>query len=299
MTEPELVLEYDGSFAGFLCACADSTRRGEPYPRLVRRASAPGLFEERLSAAKDGAEAASAWRGLVAASGRNAARRVMSAFLSELPGADELAAKAYRTLIAGSAIDIADPESLAFEKAAIRAGKEAERFMGLVRLSELSDGSWYSRIEPACDVLPLIADHFSSRFAPMRFAIHDSKRDRAIVHLPGAQWTIVGGFGLEGPACEIAGSLTGDSPGVPLAGASPDGLSPTEVSPNGREAARNERARRELFSASEYEARALWARYFESIAIRERTNPRLQTSKVPKKHRLCLPEFAPTDAQAK
>lgn len=256
MSGRELSIEHDGTFAGFLCACESSALRGPPFPEPVRAGSSPGLFEERLQAQTDRIEGARLWAGLRAAGGDAGAKAVLCAFLSELPGIDALAAEAYRRLRDGLSLDISIPACLEVEKAARRACKEAERFMGLVRFSELADGSFYSRIEPECEVLPLMAAHFAARFSPMRFAIHDTKRDRALLHEPGKRCVAVTGFGLLGRA---------DNPD-------------------------------DMLSADEPEIRRLWRRYFEAIAIRERANPKLQTSKVPKKHRAFLAEFDPSNA---
>lgn len=247
----DLVIEYDGTFPGFLCACEASALRGPPYPSPRRFDSAPGLFEERLSAGSGEAEGARLWAGLRSRAGAAGSKTLLCAFLSELPGIDAQAAVAYRRLRSGLPLDISEPAGLAVEKAARRACKEAERFMGLIRFSELSDGSFYSRIEPECAVLPLLASHFAARFSPMRFAIHDSKRDKALLHEPGKPCVPVSGFGL------VSREESSDWP----------------------------------LSSEEREVRRLWRLYFDAIAIRERANPRLQTSKVPKKHRSALTEF--------
>jgi len=84
---------------------------------------------------------------------------------------------------------------------------EGHRLCGLVRFSELSDGSWYAPVEPSCDVLVLIADHFAARFGSMSFAIHDLNRGSAIVHAPGRACSLVEGFGLE-PEDGIDGALS-------------------------------------------------------------------------------------------
>jgi hypothetical protein len=45
-------------------------------------------------------------------------------------------------------------------------------------------------------------------------------------------------------------------------------------------------------SGHERDIRAMWRRYFETIAIASRRNPRLQTSKVPLKYRTQFIEFS-------
>jgi probable DNA metabolism protein len=59
--------------------------------------------------------------------------------------------------------DLTDPNVAAVEGAARRTAGEAHRFLGLVRFSELADGTYYAPITPDCDVLRLIAEHFSAK----------------------------------------------------------------------------------------------------------------------------------------
>jgi probable DNA metabolism protein len=129
-----------------------------------------------------------------------------------------------------------------------------------VRFSELTDGSFYAAIEPSCDILGLIGDHFTRRFAPIRFAIHDTRRHSAILHEPGNSWTIIDGFALALPEKSSTGADLLDG----------------------------------HLSAREKEIRAMWRRYFKAIAIGSRTNARLQLSKVPRKYRTGLTEFQET-----
>jgi probable DNA metabolism protein len=66
-----------------------------------------------------------------------------------------------------------------------------------VRFRELADGTWYSDIEPECDVLPLIRHHFAARYPSMSFIIHDIGRGTAIIHVPGEGVSLVEGFSIK------------------------------------------------------------------------------------------------------
>ena len=128
---------------------------------------------------------------------------------------------------------------------------------GLVRFRELRDKSLFASIDTDCDVLALIGDHFASRFPALRWAIRDERRDRAIVHEPGAAWQIGSRLAVE---CAKGGATRqGAAAGLPLA-------------------------------PGEEGIEECWLRYFESIAIEGRKNPRLQTSFMPKKYWKNLPE---------
>lgn len=197
-------LVYDGSFPGFLCALAEAlnlARSGAPPPRIIAREVAPGLFDETVYARRDDARAASLWRRLSRRLGDERARTCLEAFCSDFDGKETaLATVIARAISAGPAIfdDLNDPATLRVAKAAQRARGQAHLISGLVRFAELADGTWYAPIEPDCDVLPLMADHFAARYADMAFAIHDRRRGAALVHEPGKPWAIVEGFEFTG-----------------------------------------------------------------------------------------------------
>lgn len=275
------VLEYDGSFPGFLCALAESlnrTREGGASamqePSLRRAGSCAGLFERVQAVPRDDARARSLWARLSARLGAEVMLTLLEAFSSDLAGADDATAAMARRLWreGSSALDrLAAPEAALLEKAACRTRAEAHLMKGLVRFSELADGSWYAQVEPDCDVLPLIANHFASRFPAMRWAIRDRRRDTAIVHEPGAGWTLAQGLRVGRPA--IGAAERGDAEGQD------DSALP--------------------LSHCELELREAWSGYFRSVAIGERENPALQRSHVPLKYRGGLPEFAGSPPSAR
>jgi len=247
MVEAESTIAHDGSIPGFLCACADMLNAREPIPKIVRADEPEGLFEARCTALRDDDRAMRLWKRLNRRFGPAPLRLLLEAFMSDMPGADSAVACAMRRLwIEGASVlhDLSAASMLMVEKAALRAREEGHRMCGLVRFSELTDGSWYATIRPACDVLILIGDHFAARFATMRFAIHDPARGSAIMHEPGQPWSLVGDFSLDH---HIA------TDGMP-------------------------------FSDAEHRIRELWRAYHQSIAIASRVNPRLQSSHMPKRY---------------
>ncbi|MCE1195068.1 TIGR03915 family putative DNA repair protein [bacterium] len=197
-------IAYDGSFLGFLCAVADAlnlARAGLPPPPIQARVAESGLFDETVEARRDDARAASLWGRLSRRLGDERMRTCLEAFCSDFEGRETaLAAVLARALAAGPAAfdDLNDPATLLVARAARRAGGQAHLVSGLVRFAELADGSWYAPIEPDCDVLPLVAEHFAARYADMAFVIHDRRRRTALVHRPGAPWALVEGFELAG-----------------------------------------------------------------------------------------------------
>lgn len=62
-----------------------------------------------------------------------------------------------------------------------RIRSEAHQYLGFIRFSELESGIYYSEINPACNILPLIADHFMKRLAGISWVINDIGRGLCVV----------------------------------------------------------------------------------------------------------------------
>lgn len=84
--------------------------------------------------------------------------------------------------------DLADPRIDAVRRAALHTGREYEKYLGVVRFQDVG-GIFYARIEPDCDILPLLAGHFARRLADQGWVLHDIRRDRAAVY-DGKNWCI-------------------------------------------------------------------------------------------------------------
>jgi probable DNA metabolism protein len=215
--EFQTVIQHDGSFAGFLCALAEglnmmlrnSKTASKTLPAVtpamtpVIRASTAGtnLFEEPDPVKTDTDRADTTWARLSRRLGPAFMQSILAAFCSDSAGADSAAASVVmRGWKEGPGVldDLGDPDSCAVEKNAARTRAEAHLMLGAVRFAELADGSWYARLDPACDILMHIASHFSARYPLMRWAIHDTRRAKAIIHEPGKGWSMADGFTLGG-----------------------------------------------------------------------------------------------------
>jgi len=249
-----VVLNYDGSFPGFLCAAAElinATRSGFTLPSIRGPSSVEELFDETIAVPSDEARATLLWRRLSRKAGEAALRTCLEAFCSDAPDKENAIARTLARIASegGKALEnMGDADICFVVKAALRTKGQAHLVTGLIRFSELADGSWYAPIEPDCDILPLIGDHFAARYADMRFAIHDRKRGMAILHAPGSHWEMVEGFSL----------------------------APGEEPP---------------FSEREMAVRSGWIHYFDTVAIAQRRNPRVQSGHMPKKYWRLLPEM--------
>ncbi|TXT50029.1 MAG: hypothetical protein FD137_478 [Spirochaetes bacterium] len=203
--ESETVLVFDGSFPGFLCALGDALNilsKNHPLPRFEESGKdcAPGLFSIRLKARRDEARAVRVWKRIESKAGEKAMIECRDAFLSDAPMRFQALGHAMARLYREgprALDDWADPSMALVAKACLRTRHQAHLATGILRFSELAGGTWYAPLDTDCDVLPLLGNHFSSRFPQSPFVIHDTRRGCAILHDPGARWTIAPGFHIE------------------------------------------------------------------------------------------------------
>jgi probable DNA metabolism protein len=210
--DSETVLVFDGSFPGFLCALGEALNvknKGLPLPRIEVSGKdwEPGLFSIQLQVLRDDSRAETVWKRIESRAGAEAMLVCRDAFLSD-------AAMRFQALAYGMARlyregpkaldDWADPSMALVAKASLRTRYQAHLASGLLRFSELSGGIWYAPLDADCDVLPLLGDHFSNRFPQSPFVIHDTRRQSAILHEAGGEWTIAPGFQIEGASLPLS-----------------------------------------------------------------------------------------------
>ncbi len=105
---------------------------------------------------------------------------------------------------------LSDPYVMRVMELHRKASREVDKLRGFIRFQDT--GSFlYSQIEPKCNVLPLIADHFADRYPSENFMIHDLKRQTALLHPAGrscflmpdsllpAEWLEQSGVGISDP----------------------------------------------------------------------------------------------------
>lgn len=259
MAQLEAYYSYDGSFPGLLCVSARLQPQGAWKNAVLRPAPArdQSLFEELSDLAIDTDEtlARDFWKSLSRRCGRDCPRFAFDAHASDISSLDSALLHylcACQSLGRDIQGDIGDPEVLSLYKAAKRSRSEAHLFLGLVRFRHLADGSWYAPIQPSCDILALLEGHFSKRYPAMDWVIHDTARGKGLFHASSGETSVSDIQAIEG--LDLALLLEqGDIPAQALA-------------------------------KGEAESQAAFKRYFSSITIQQRKNPRLQASHMPKKY---------------
>lgn len=260
MDEGKIVYRFDGSFAGLLCAAGRAAGGGfgdRAELGFAARESGCGLFDAVVDVECSRRAAREIWIRHSGPGRSPVLRACFEAYCSDMPEKDLHAGRVLAALFRGERLSmdaLLDPDILHVSRASARSRSQAHKISGLVRFSELPGGIWYAGIAPDCDVLPLVAGHFSHRFGFQDFMLHDLRRSKALLNRTGS-------------GCRMA-------EGISL----PEDMTVADL------------------PCTETEAllRRSWARYFDSIAIAERKNRRLQASHMPAKYRDYLPETGGT-----
>lgn len=76
---------------------------------------------------------------------------------------------------------LSDPYVIRVMELSRKASNEGYRFKEFLRFTDMGK-FLYAKIEPKCNVLPLMTEHFADRFPNENFIIFDERRNYAIVH---------------------------------------------------------------------------------------------------------------------
>ena len=130
--------------------------------------------------------------------GQEICEKAFQAFLSDRPGKEMMVLRYLAALGPSSQRALADclkygpqmdsyrthPDILGVHEASLRVGREAHRFLGWLRFSEIQ-GVLYAVYEPEADLTCLIMPHFADRFLKQRLVIDDLGRKKAGVYANG------------------------------------------------------------------------------------------------------------------
>jgi probable DNA metabolism protein len=171
---------YDGSFEGLLTVLFRIyDRRSAPNSIQPEDLAQGGLFAQAVAIETDEALSTRTWEGLLRFMPEPARARLYHVFLSEDPERELLIFRyADMALRAGRDIseNYADATVRRCQRLAQQMFREKHRMEAFVRFEKSQDGLFHSTIEPDFDVLPLIASHFTKRYADQRWLIFDKKR---------------------------------------------------------------------------------------------------------------------------
>lgn len=110
---------------------------------------------------------------------------LLRVFLSENPDRERLIFYAISDSIRNQGKNIlenfASPEIIEISKILKSVGRETHRMNAFIRFEKLQDESFFAKIEPDFNVLPLISNHFKQRYQDQKWMIFDLKRHYGIM----------------------------------------------------------------------------------------------------------------------
>lgn len=243
-----LQYRYDGTFPGFLSAVFELWDRGQEPAAIIPPDAAPGLFEQITDVPTVNERADRVWKGIEKAGGKRLCQRFMHVFLSREPEVEDLMLFILKQLFGNKknvSNDLSLNEVLRFTQLERKVLREVHRLYMFLRFEQAADGTWFAPVSPKYDILPITLNHFKSRFADQSWLIYDTERKYGYFYDTNSVEEVT----VENPSFDLeTGSL-------PKNAQSPD----------------------------EQQWQEMWRTFFKSIAIKERTNPRLQRQFMPKR----------------
>ncbi len=200
-----IVLSYENCWEGFLSAVFEVFLRKDEAVTLQRQSddgTTGACLYPVVRVAADTARAARVAKGIAGLREQTHTERLF--FESRMP---EVLYRAWLSDIRGVEDDIVQVLQLGFQsganplplrqidavkrvnKAAIKTGGEAHRFLGYIRFVHGGEDIYMANIRPESHILPLIGAHFCQRYGDQRLIIQDVGRRQAIVS-DGRRWAI-------------------------------------------------------------------------------------------------------------
>lgn len=103
---------------------------------------------------------------------------------------------------------LSDPYVMRIMELARKVNNELDRFYGFLRFEEVGgsaegkEGVLLAQVEPKCNLVPLMMEHFADRFPNENFVIYDNNRKLAAIHRKYRPCTLVEGQELQIPESE-------------------------------------------------------------------------------------------------
>ena len=243
-----MIFLYDGTFEGFLSAVFDAFTCKEDVAIEKREGWQPQFFAETTEVKTEPEKAERVANKLLSVCGRRGFSAIVQIFLSEAEGCETALFHLIKSLLkyGAKAFSRFQDEKIAHAmEFRKRVSKECDKILGILRFSELSNGIFYAPCEPDHNIIPLIAGHFYERLSGTKWMIHDLRRGFALYHSEGNMENV-----------EFVDELTSHLNMMPLLGK----------------------------SENEEDFAKMWCRYFKTIAIETRINPKLQRQFMPQRY---------------
>ncbi|RZJ50284.1 MAG: DNA metabolism protein [Flavobacterium sp.] len=240
---------YDGTYEGWLTAVFEIYEfKLQDVIFAKTEDSNALLFATTHSVTTDFEKAKRVSDGLKQKLSEEGFQRIYKTFFSEVDFAEDIMFRFARYVFSSPKNveeDFSNNDVWDVRKAAKITRRESHRMKAFVRFKLTKDQLYYAIIEPECNVLPLIENHFKSRYADQRWLIYDAKRKYGIY------------YDLEETS---AVSLQFDS----------------NIT--------SSKTMTEICDSEEEFFQILWGRYFSSVNIESRKNMKLHLQHMPKRY---------------
>ena len=177
---------YDGSFMGLLTAIFEIYEYKIEGPNLVKTGTGNlSLFGEKHEVISCEAKAERVLTKIKKTLSTTIARKIYEVHLCEGP---EIADVIFRFVKYGllkgknACEDFSNADVLHIHQTLKKVHRERHRMEAFIRFQLAEDGLYFATVEPDFDVLPLIVNHFKSRYANQRWLIYDTKRKYGIIY---------------------------------------------------------------------------------------------------------------------
>ncbi|GAB3920535.1 TIGR03915 family putative DNA repair protein [Larkinella terrae] len=242
-------LQYDGTYEGWLTAVFDIyAYKLEDVVFNKPGASSGLMFGSTHRVITDETKGERVWLGLQKRLSADGLKRLYKTFLADFEKPEETMWHFVRHVFNNShnvEEDYSHPAVWEIRKTAKRVDREVHRMEAFVRFKLTRDHLYYAIIEPDCDVLSLISNHFESRFADQRWLIYDARRRYGIYYNLENVTTVAIDFHQGRATSNLIAEISDE---------------------------------REEFYQD------LWRSYFKSVTIAARKNLRLQLQHMPKRY---------------
>lgn len=181
-----MIYVFDGSFEGLLTAVFEYFERKSDRVALIEESRyQASAFDTALPISNHPEKALRVWQGLQKQLSNVHLQSIYWTFLSEKQEAFQAIFRTIISIFKGSANvldNYGNPDSMLIAKYTRSVGRERHRMEAFIRFKQLSDGLYFCTIEPDFNVLPLIAKHFTNRYADQHWLIYDQKRKYGIFY---------------------------------------------------------------------------------------------------------------------
>lgn len=249
---------YDSTFEGWLSAVFEIYElKLDDVVFAKSEVSNALLFSDTHLVTTDLLKAKRVLNGLKQKLSKEGFENIYRSFLSEIDKIDETLFQYVKHIFANAVNvegDLTNWAVLEIRKATHLTRRESHRMKAFVRFKLTKDNLYYAIVEPDCDVLPLIENHFKNRYADQRWLIYDAKRKYGIYYDLQNTTTVQLEFNSDSNSSKFLAEISDDN--------------------------------EEFFQN-------LWRQFFKSVNIESRKNTKLHLQHMPKRYWKNLTEKIP------